>query len=105
MGLDGVNSLTAWIVAAVCFGFCFIFETIFFLYKLIKARNVTQQGASTIKISHCEVLCFMGWIWKYAIDRNTNEMKLTIFILWYIVSLGICVLCAVALFFLTPALF
>jgi hypothetical protein len=96
-----MNPAVAWIVSGVIFGISFFIETCFFLYKLINARNVNEQGAPTIKISNCEVLCFMGWIWKYAVDRTTNQMKLTIFIIWYIVCLGLCALLAVVIFFLT----
>ncbi len=94
-----MGSVVAWITCSIFFSLTFILETGFFLYKLINARNVDQEGAANITISSCEVIWYMGWIWKYAVDKSTNQMKLSIFIIWYIVSLSLCLLSAVALFF------
>ncbi len=93
-----MGSQFAWILCSISFGIVFIIETWFFLYKLINRRNVDYRGTTTISISSGEVSWCMGCAWKYALDRTTNEMKLSIFIIWYIVSISLNLLVTVGIF-------
>jgi hypothetical protein len=93
-----MDSQVAWILCPILFGIVFIIETCFFLYKLINRRNVDDRGTTTISISSGEVSWCMGCIWKYALDRTTNQMKLSIFIIWYIVSISLSLLVTVGMF-------
>jgi len=93
-----MDSQFAWIFCPILFGIVFIIETCFFLYKLINRRNVDDRGTTTISISSREVSWCMGSLWKYALDRTTNQMKLSIFIIWYIVSLSFSLLVTVGIF-------
>lgn len=94
-----MGSQVAWIVCPIVFGIMFIIETSFFLYKLINRRSVDATGTTTISISSDEVKWCMGWVWKYALDRTTNQMKLSIFIIWYIISISLSLLAIIAMFF------
>jgi len=85
---------TTWIICSVVFGVLFIIATCFFVYKIFYHRNNDCVGVTNINVSLNEVKYCMGWIWKFAFNERTGQMKLSIFILWYIVS--ICIDLAVA---------
>jgi hypothetical protein len=95
--------LLAWILCPIVFGICFIIQTIYFLYKILKSRRTDHSGQSPvtmIPMTRREALCCMGWMWAICIDKTTNRITLTTFIAWYIVALGADIIITVA-FYLT----
>ena len=82
--------LLAAIVCPIVFGLLFILQTGYFLYKLLKCRQVDRSGeksTTTISISNSEAVVCLGWIWTSCIDKRTGRMSLKAFIAWYIVAL------------------
>lgn len=75
------------IICSSIFSIAFIIQSCFFLYKLILRRNTTETGVNTICVTPIEAKYCMGWGWKFAVDRSTNQMRLSLFILSYIINL------------------
>ena len=88
------------IVCSIIFGLLFILQTGYFLYKLIKCRQVDQSGeksSTTIPISDAEGIFCLGWIWTFCMDEKKGRMPLKVFIAWYIVALCFDILAVVLL--------
>jgi hypothetical protein len=88
------------IICPLLFGISFLLTTSYFIYKLMTSLNVEysdQQTVRTIKFKPSEVTCCMGWLWKTCLDRTTNRIALSTFIIWYIVN--ICLALAVTVLF------
>lgn len=93
--------LLAWIICPIVFGICFVSQTAFFLYKMLKCRQTDYSGESTIttiSMSDCEVTCCMGWIWTTCVDKRTNRMTLKTFIGWYVFVLCLDIIITVAFY-------
>jgi len=82
-----MNLTLSLIICPIIFSVLFIIETCFFLYKLIHRRNTDDEGMNTIDVTPREVKYCMGWVWKFAVDERTNQIKLSIFVVWYFVSI------------------
>jgi hypothetical protein len=54
----------------------------------------------TISITTLEVTCCMGWVWNTCLDKTTNRMALSTFIIWYIVNICIEIVLTVLIFLL-----
>jgi hypothetical protein len=93
-----MSETLAWIICSIIFGIIFIIETCFFVNKIIRCRNIDHMGVRTISVTSCEARFCMGWIWKFALDRTNNQMKLSLFILWYIVTVCLSLFITILLF-------
>ncbi len=105
MPLVNINMavLLAWILSPIVFGICFLSQTIYFIYKILDARNSSNLGyasAATIHMTDAEATCCMGWAWTSCIDKTTNRITLKTFIAWYIVALCADILVTVLFFIL-----
>jgi hypothetical protein len=88
----------SWIICPIIFGICFITQTAYFLYKILKSRQTDYSGESavtTIPMSHGEATFCMGWAWTSCIDKTTNRITLTTFIIWYLVGVSLDILITV----------
>ncbi len=97
--------LLAWIICPIVFGICFIIQTTYFLYKILKSRRTDHSGQSPvtmIPMTDGEALCCMGWIWTTCIDKTTNRITLTTFIVWYIVALCADIIITAAFYLTLP---
>ena len=82
--------LLAWILCPIVFGVCFVSQTAYFLYKMLRSRETNyseSEPVTTIRLSETEVSCCMGWAWTSCMDKATNRMTLKAFIAWYVVAL------------------
>jgi len=93
--------LLAWIICPISFGLTFLIQSGYFIYKLITSRNALyteNETGRSIGFTTFEMFCCIGWVWFLCLDKATNRMALSTFIIWYIV--GICIN-----FFLTASVF
>lgn len=93
--------LLAVIICPIVFGVCFILQTAYFLYKVLKSQHVDYskgQSVSTISITDTEAYFCMGLIWTSCIDKTTKRMSLKAFIAWYIIALIANILLTVLLY-------
>jgi hypothetical protein len=84
--------LLAWIICPISFGLTFLIQSGYFIYKLITSQNVLYSENGTgrsIDLTPFEMFCCIGWAWTLCLDKATNRMALSTFIIWYIV--GICI--------------
>ncbi|CAF0777239.1 unnamed protein product [Adineta ricciae] len=82
--------LLAAIICPIVFAICFLSQTIYFLYKVLKERRTDYVGdtpVTTVHMSEGEASCCMGWAWTSCIDKSTNRITLKVFIAWYLVCL------------------
>jgi len=94
--------LLAWLICPILFRISFLIQTSYFIYKLMTSQSVGYSGnptVRTISFTSCEVTCCMGWIWNTCLDKITNRMLLSTFIIWYIIGIFM-ELFITALFFL-----
>jgi hypothetical protein len=95
--------LLALIICPILFATTFLIVTSFFIYKLIKSQHVEYSGNTiirTINVTPFEVTCCMGCIWNTCLDKTTNRMALSTFIIWYIVNIFIEIVLTVLIFLL-----
>lgn len=95
--------LLGFIICPILFGITFFITTGFFIYKLIKSQNdeyFENTTIRTISISSAEVSCCMDLIWHLCLNKTTNRMALSTFIIWYIVSVCLQAGATIALFFI-----
>jgi hypothetical protein len=93
----------AWIICPILFGIVFLILTSYFVYKLITSLNVEYSENKiirTINITPLEVTCCMGCLWHTCLDKTTNRMALSTFIIWYIISICLEIVLTVLIFFL-----
>ena len=93
----------AWIICPIVFGLCFLSQTIYFIYKLLNARNTDYSGSSPVTTVHMtdgEATCCMGWAWTSCIDKRTNRITLKVFIAWYIIAVCVDIVITVAFYFI-----
>jgi hypothetical protein len=95
--------LLAWIVCPIVFGICFLSQTVYFLYKILRSREtnyIESVPVTTVRMTETEVSCCMGWAWTSCMDKTTNRMTLKSFITWYVVVLCLDVVIAVLFYLL-----
>jgi len=94
--------LLALIICPILFAITFFILTSFFIYKLINSQHVEYSENTiirTINVTPFEVTCCMGCIWNICLDKTTNRMALSTFIIWYIVNICIEIVLTVLMFF------
>jgi hypothetical protein len=94
--------ILAWIITPILFGITFLITTSYFIYKLITSLNVEYVGQTTVRtitVTSLEITCCMGWLWKTCVDRTTNRMALSTFIIWYIINVCLLLVVSVGVFF------
>src|SRR5689334_4005749 len=82
--------LLAWIICPLVFGICFILQTSYFLYKIIKSRQTDyseKTTITTISMTESETTCCNGLALTTCNYKRTNRITLKIFITLYLVCL------------------